>query len=107
MKYYDDAEKLIVHSQKELENKYFQAQLIIFQGIIQEKKYHDIHLAQEYYTSGISKLAPYGVYGAEYVAYAYFGLSRISYMRSGKNEGKKYRQKAMKLGDFKKINFDK
>jgi hypothetical protein len=107
MKYYDDAEKLIVHSQKGIENKYFQAQLIIFQGIIQEKKYHDIHLAQEYYTSGISKLTPYGDYGDEYKAYAYFGLSRISYARSEKNDGKKYRQKAKKLGDFKKINFDK
>ena len=107
MKYYDEAEKLIDHSRKEIENKYFQAQLIIFQGILQEKKYHDLHLAQEYYSSGISKLNPYGAYGDEYEAYAYFGLSRISYSRSEKNAGKKYRQLAMKLGDFKKINFDK
>jgi tetratricopeptide (TPR) repeat protein len=107
MKNYDEAEKLIDHSRKGIENKYSQAQLIIFQGIIQEKKYHDIHLAQEYYTSGISKLVPYGVYGNECEAFAYFGLSRISYARSEKTDGMKYRQKAMKLGDFKKINFDK
>jgi hypothetical protein len=107
MKYYDEAEKLIVISQKETENKYLQAQLIIFQGILKEKKYHDISNAQQYYTSGISKIIPYGIYGNEYKAFAYFGLSRISYARSEKADGKKYRLKAMKLGDFKKINFDK
>ena len=107
MKYYDEAEKLIDHSRKEVENKYLQAQLIIFQGILQEKKYHDIKLAQQYYISGISRITPFGVYGNEYEAFAYFGLSRISYARSEKTDGNKYRQKAMKLGDFKKINFDK
>jgi tetratricopeptide (TPR) repeat protein len=107
MKYYDEAEKLIFHSQKETENKFLQAQLIIFQGILQEKKYHEIKQAQQYYMSGISRITPFGVYGKEYEAFAYFGLSRISYARSEKIDGKKYRQKAMKLGDFKKINFDK
>jgi hypothetical protein len=107
MKYYDEAEKLIIHLQKETENKFLQAQLIIFQGILQEKKYHDNHLAQQYYTSGISKITFFGAYGNEYKAFAYFGLSRISYARSEKADGKKYRLKAMKLGDFKKINFDK
>ena len=106
MKYYDEAEKLIVHSQKETENKFLLAQLIIFQGVLQEKKYHDIKVAQQYYTSGISRITPFGVYGNEYEAFAYFGLSRICYARSEKTDGKKYRQKAMKLGDFKKINFD-
>ena len=107
MKYYDEAEKLIIHSQKEVENKYLQAQLIIFQGILQEKKYHNINIAQQYYNSGLSRITLFGLYGKEYEALAYFGLSRISYARNEKTEGKKYRQKAMKLGDFKKINFDK
>jgi hypothetical protein len=107
MKYYNEAEKLIDLSRKETENKFLQAQLIIFQGILQEKKYRDNHLAQQYYTSGISRINPFGVYGNEYEAFAYFGLSRISNAKSEKADGKKYRQKAMKLGDFKKINFDK
>jgi hypothetical protein len=107
LRYYDEAEKLIVISGKETENKYFEAQLVIFRGILQEKKYHNYILAQQYYTSGISRITPFGAYSNEYVAYAYFGLSRISYARSDKQDAKKYRQKAMKLGNFKKINFDK
>ena len=107
LKYYDEAEKLIVISRKETENKYFEAQLIIFQGILQEKKYHDYNLAQQYYTSGISIISSFGAYSNEYMAYAYFGLSRISFIRSDKQNAKKYRQKAMNLGNFKKINFDK
>ena len=106
LKQYDEAEKLIVSSAKEIENKFFQAQLIIFKGIIQEKKYHNYIQAKQYYDAGINKISLFGVYGKEYTAYAYFGLSRISESNSDKDTSKTYRQKAMKLGDFKKINFD-
>jgi hypothetical protein len=107
MKEYDEAEKLILVSTKESENKYFQAQLTIFKGVLQEKKYHDNNLARQYYSSGISKVAPFGAYANEYAAYGYFGLSRISAVEREKNISKKYREKAMKLGNFKKLNFDK
>jgi len=107
IKQYDEAEKLIGASLKETENRYFHAQLIIFKGVLLEKKYHDNNLAQELYTSGISKISPFGEYGDEYTAYAYFGLSRIADNKSEKSASKKLRAKAMKLGDFKKLNFDK
>jgi len=107
MKYYDEAERLIVIYQKEKESNYLQAQLIIFRGILQEKKYHDYNLAQQYYTRGISRMSIYGEYGNEYEAYGYFGLSRISENKSEKKTSKMYRQKALKLGNFKKLNFDK
>jgi len=106
LKKYDEAEKHIIASMKDSENKYFQAQLNIFKGIVQEKKYHDNVLAKQYYNSGISSISPYGEYGNEYAAYAYFGLSRISYTYSDHNTGKKYREKAMKLGSYKKMTFD-
>jgi len=106
IKQYDAAEKLIVSSLKETENKYFQAQLVIFKGILQEKKYRDNDLALQYYNSGLSKMSFFGVYGDEYAAYAYFGLSRISDTKSEKDISKRFRAKAMKLGDFKKLNFD-
>jgi len=93
--------------QKEKESNYLQAQLIIFRGILQEKKYHDYNLAQQYYTRGISRMSIYGEYGNEYEAYGYFGLSRISENKSEKKTSKMYRQKALKLGNFKKLNFDK
>jgi hypothetical protein len=107
IKQYNEAEKLIKASQKESENKFFQAQLFIFKGILEEKKYHDNKLAQQYYSIGITNLSHYGEYGNEFAAYAYFGLSRIADNKSEKNAGKKFRDKALALADFKKINFDK
>jgi hypothetical protein len=107
MKKYDEAEKLISASPEEEGNKYFQAQFIILKGILQEKKYHDNKLAQQYYNKGINDISIFGKYGNEYAAYAYFGLSRISESNGEKQTRKIYRKEAMKLADFKKINFDK
>lgn len=107
LKKYDEAEKMIISSQKEMKNKYFQAQLNIFQGLLKEKKYHDNNLAEQYYHSGISKLSSFGEYGNECMAYGYFGLSRISNLKSETSSGKQFRGKAMKLAVFKQINFDK
>jgi len=107
LKRYDEVEKLITISQKETENKYFQAQFIIFKGILQEKKYHDNNLAKQYYTLGISKISPFGGYGNEYAAYAYFGLSRISNTKNETSISKQLREKAMKLTSFKNISFDR
>jgi hypothetical protein len=107
MRQYDEAEKLIIASPDEAGNRYFQAQLTIFKGILQEKKYLDNNLAQEYYKKGISDISNFGGYGNEYTAYAYYGLSRISKANGEEQSGKIYRKEAMKLADFKKINFDK
>ncbi|MDD4971126.1 MAG: hypothetical protein PHT07_16990 [Paludibacter sp.] len=106
LKQYDKAEQLITLSQKESDNKFFQGQLSIFEGVVQEKKYRDNNLAQQYYQSGINKISLFGEYSKEYVAYAYFGLSRISELKKDTNTGKKFRQLAMKMGDFKKVDFD-
>lgn len=107
MRQYDEAEKLISDSPDETGNKYFQAQVTIFKGILQEKKYLDNKLAQEYYNKGISDISNYDSYGCEYAAYAYFGLSRISKANGEKNISKIYWKKATDLADFKKNNFDK
>ena len=48
----------------------------------------------------------FGVYGNEYAAYAYFGLSRISERKGDSAFKKTYREKAIKLADFKDVNFD-
>jgi len=107
MRQYDEAEKLIIASTDEAGNRYFQAQLTIFKGILKEKRYLDNKLAQKYYKKGISDISIFGGYGNEYAAYAYYGLSRISVANREKHSGKIYRKEAMKLADFKKINFDK
>jgi len=106
MKQYDEAEKLIIASPEEAGNRYFQAQLSIFKGILQEKKYLDNILAQQYYKKGIRDISIFGGYGNEYAAYAYYGLSRISEANGEKHIHKIYRKEAMKLAEFKKINFD-
>jgi tetratricopeptide (TPR) repeat protein len=106
LKQYDEAEKLIIASEKETENKYLQAQLFIFKGILLEKKYHENNQAQQYYHTGINKIAPFGMYGNECAAYGYFGLSRISSGKEEPNDAKAFREKALKLAVFKKINFD-
>ncbi|HRZ97248.1 MAG TPA: hypothetical protein P5084_06800 [Paludibacter sp.] len=107
IKQYNEAENQIEVSQKFAVNKYFQTQLIIFRGILQEKKYHDINKAYQYYTIGMNSIKTYGDYGNEYAAYAYFGLSRISYSKGDKNAGRQFREKAKKLTASEEINFDK
>ena len=107
MKKYDEAEILISASTDEEGNNFFQSQLIILKGILQEKRYLDNKLAQQYYYKGINDISIFGRYGNEYAAYAYFGLSRISEDNGEKHTRKIYRKEALKLADFKKINFDK
>lgn len=107
MKQYDEAEQLLLASPGKAENNYFRAQLTIIKGIIQEKKYLNNKLAQQYYNEGISDISIFGKYGNEYSAYAYFGLSRISETNGERETSRIYRKEALKLSDFKRINFDK
>jgi hypothetical protein len=106
IKQYDEAEKEILSSDSYLKNHFFQAQVTVFNGIVQEKKYHDIQKAQQFYMKGIKDMSTYRSYGEEYAAYAYFGLSRISRMNGDKDNEKTYRKLALKLADFKNIDFD-
>lgn len=107
MKNYDEAERLLSSQASKVGNKFFQAQVMILKGILQEKKYLDKNLAQQYYNKGINEMSLFGKYGNEYAAYAYFGLSRLSDTNDEKHTRKIYRKEATKLADFKKINFDK
>ena len=103
---YDEAEKLIAISEKESNNSYFQAQIDVFKGILQEKKYYDKKMAEFYYNKGIRALSLFGDYGNEFEAYAYFGLSRISDDYGEKHYKRTFRKLAMKLAAYKKVNFD-
>jgi len=106
LKNYNEAEKLILAFDQSKKNKYFQAQIMILNGILQEKKYHDNKLAQQYYNTGIKNIFSFGEYGNEFAAYAYFGLSRISEAADETRAKKVYRKEALKLADYKQINFD-
>jgi len=107
LKEYDEAEKMIKDSSEKTRNRYFNAQLFIFNGLLQEKKYNNNELAEEYYSKGLDSISFAGEYGNEYAAYAYFGLSRINAARGEKQSAKIFRDKASHLVEFKKINFDK
>ena len=107
MREYDEAEKLIYAAFNEDEMDFFQAQLMIFKGILQEKKYFDLSVAQHYYSEGIRFISYFGEYGVEYSAYAYYGLSRISQANGDKKSARIYRKEADKRAEFKKINFDR
>jgi hypothetical protein len=77
----------------------------IFTGILQEKEYHNNRLAEKLYGDGITEISPFSSYGHEYIAYAYFGLSRISEAKGDKKGRKTYHKKAVDLAVFKNIDF--
>ena len=106
IKQYNEAEKQILSSAAFRRNKYFQAQVSIFKGILQEKKYRNFKQAQELYIKGIKDISSFRSYGEEFAAYAYFGLSRISSSNGDEENKKIYRKLALKLADYKTINFD-
>lgn len=106
IKKYDEAENEIKSSNAYLKNPFFQGQVSIFKGILQEKKYHDIRQAKQLYLKGIRDISPYRSFGNEYAAYAYFGLSRISRANGDMDAEKTYHKLALKLAVFKNIDFD-
>lgn len=106
VKEYDKAESLVISSGNDIHNPYYLAQLSIFNGILQEKKYHDNEKAQKYYNKGIMDISVYGAYGNEFAAYAYYGLSRITTDKSDKHNKRAYRKKANDMAVSKKVNFD-
>jgi hypothetical protein len=106
VKKYDEAENLIMLFDNKTGNPFFQSELAIFKGILQEKKYVNNSLAQKYYNEGLIDISVFGYYGNEYAAYAYFGLSRISDLNGDRQNKKAYRKKALELTDFRKVNFD-
>lgn len=103
---YDEAENYLDLSPEGSGNSFYSAQVKVFRGIVQEKKYRDPDSAFILYESAMSELVPFGNFGNEYSAYCCFGLSRI-YDAKGDNPAKRhYHRKAVNLSTFKKINFD-
>jgi tetratricopeptide (TPR) repeat protein len=109
LKKYSEAENIIKSWDQTSSNKYFTAQMLFFNGLLQEKVYNNPSEAESFYNKAIEYLQDFGEYGNEYEAYAYFGLSRLSKMsgiNSDKGDRKKYRKKAVSLASFRKLTFD-
>jgi hypothetical protein len=106
-KKYDEAEILLASYSNLNSNSYFFAQIKIFNGIIQEKKYRNFDRAQIYYESGIDSLVHFGAFGNEYSGLGYFGLSRIYEDKGQSTAQRDCRRKASGLTSFRNISFDK
>ncbi|MBN1416982.1 MAG: hypothetical protein JW973_17935 [Bacteroidales bacterium] len=105
IKQYDKAEN-ILEQNRNPETLYFQVQKSIFQGILSEKKYKDPKQAEIFYKTGIKNAASIGDFANEYVAYCYFGLSRIMKARGELKLSKSYHKKAMDMAAYKNVNFN-
>ena len=105
-KKYDEARKLIEEPGDHNRNSYFRAQLLVFSGILQEKKYMNPEKAREDYETAIKSLTMFGDYSNEFKAYAYFGLSRVGDPGKSGEKKKKYRREALKYAEFSHMNFD-
>lgn len=106
LKQYDKVEEIINNQENISSVSFFDGQIMVFSGILQEKKYKNYSLASDLYEKGINILSQLGEFGNEYCAYAYFGLSRVCEYSGNKTCKKSYRRKAEELATFKRINFD-
>jgi hypothetical protein len=104
-KQYNEVEKLLNSRVSGISSSFFPGVFEIFNGILQEKEYHNNKLAQKLYEKGIIEISPFSSYGNEYAAYAYFGLSRISEANGDRKRRKIYHKKADDLAVFKNIDF--
>jgi hypothetical protein len=107
VKQYDEAEKLISSAGSRMNNEFFKAQIIVFNGILKEKKYKDMSAASEYYREGLNVLIPFGDFGNEYSAYACYGLSRVYAADKTGDLKRKFRKEANRLAEFRHMNFEK
>jgi len=107
VKQYDEAEELISSAGSRMNNAFFKAQIIVFKGILKEKKYGDMSAASEYYREGLNVLAPFGDFGNEYSAYACYGLSRVFAADKTGDQKRRFRKEANRLAEFRHMNFEK
>ena len=106
IKKYTEAERLLENMPDTSNNSYLQAQMDILNAVVIEKKYKNDNKAEKLYRTGIKKAEPYKDYGHEYMAYAYFGLSRIFERANDLKNMKKYRKTALDMANYEHVNFD-
>jgi|WetSurMetagenome_2_1015567.scaffolds.fasta_scaffold89041_2 hypothetical protein len=98
---YDEAEKHIKDVVPKTSGQFLKVQTYIFNGLLQEKKYHNNQSAQQFYEIGLKDISVYGHYGDEIASIAWMGLSRIAASRGDKHGSNNFRKKGMDLTSFK------
>jgi hypothetical protein len=101
IKKYDEAEKYMMGDLPKTGGQLLKAQITIFNGLLQEKKYHNFQSARQYYEKGIKDFSIYGHYGDEIASIAWLGLSRIAGAKGDKHDSNSLRKKGMDLTSFK------
>jgi hypothetical protein len=85
---------------------YFQKTFSLYDNIIKEHFQTNLDQSEKEYKTTISSMSPYGNFSKRYVAYAYFGLSRIKKIKGLLKESQSYRLKATKTAQYPNVNFD-
>jgi hypothetical protein len=98
---YDEAEKNINSDLAKTGGTFFKAQISIFNGLLQEKKYQNYLSARQFYEKGIKEISAYGNYADEIGSVAWMGLSRIAAAHGDKHGSNSFRKKGMDLTSFK------
>jgi hypothetical protein len=106
IKKFGEAESLLNSMPYESLNRFYQSQIDVFKGVIQEQKYSSPREAEQLYWTGINKAEAFGPIGAECTSYGYFGLSRINLAAGNSKYAKQYRKKAKELSSYDHVNFD-
>jgi hypothetical protein len=106
IKKFGEAESLLNGMPYETLNRYYQSQIDVYKGVIQEQRYKNPATAEQLYWSGINKAETFGPLGAEYASYGYFGLSRINTASGNSKSAKQYHKKAKELSSYDHVNFD-
>jgi len=101
IKKYDDAEKNLSSDLAKTGGQFLKAQITIFNGLLQEKKYCNNQTASKLYEQGIKDISIFGNYGDEIASIAWLGLGRISAAQGDKHGSNNFRKKGMDLTTFK------
>jgi hypothetical protein len=106
-KQYGKADTLIVQFQKNNSfSSFFKNTFLVYDAIVKEHYYANDAKAEEMYNKVIASMNPFGNFANRYIAYAYFGLSRIN-KRKGLLEASQFdTSKAKKYAQYPQVNFN-
>ena len=94
---YDDAERLYNSFSEKVTNPFMLGQILVLNGLIQERKYKNLKLARDYYERGLTTLAGFGPVAREFSGLGYMGLSRICEAEGDQQGMRKNRRKAEEI----------
>ncbi|TDB65118.1 tetratricopeptide repeat protein [Arundinibacter roseus] len=98
---YTEAEEELPELKKRTE-RFYPISWLVFEGILQEKKYHQDVEAQKKFLAALK--IPYDdQYTREYHAMAYAGLARIAHRRGDKAQARKYYDKCLEIAEYDSI----